>query len=186
MVSSVREILKIVLFCVGAAVGYGVALELATISLSFAYFSLMHPPLIAGGSPVLLALAWGVVATWWLGLAFGLVLAAAARLGRKHQLGLRDLRPSILFLVVIVACAALLAAAAGAVLTATGVMRPTPARTAQLPEEGWTTFMAAAWAHLASYASGIIGGLTVIAYVMWRRLFLWRYELSTSGYSRST
>ena len=39
----------------------------------------------------LLALGWGVLATWWVGLALGIYLAVACRVGRRPKLTAGDL-----------------------------------------------------------------------------------------------
>ena len=44
-----------------------------------------HPTVIESRDPTLVALAWGVVATWWFGLILGVVLALAATFGRKPR-----------------------------------------------------------------------------------------------------
>ncbi|MGF6231428.1 hypothetical protein QFZ27_005383 [Inquilinus ginsengisoli] len=121
-------------------------------------------------SPFLLAIGWGVLATWWVGLPLGLMLAVAARLGRSNRLRLVDLRPAILRLLVAMALCAVVAGAWGAWSVASG-WSPVPGGWGPLlPPEIHVAFSAAAWAHLASYGSGIIGGLAVIGWTMWRRL----------------
>jgi hypothetical protein len=180
------EYLKIVLFCLAAAVGYGIVHDQVTAHLCVEYFTIAHPPLIASDSPFLLAIAWGIVATWWVGLPLGVLLACAARIGTRHRLSLRDVRPAIVALLAFMAVTALVAGTLGGVLTAFGAMRPPRIWMELIPPQKWTAFMAAGWAHLASYASGTVGGLTVVAYVAWRRIFRWRYDTGSSGYSRST
>ncbi|HEU4754510.1 MAG TPA: hypothetical protein VFU47_15485, partial [Armatimonadota bacterium] len=62
-----------------------------TVRVCVEYFTVAHPPLITTDSPTLLALAWGVVATWWVGLALGVMLGLAARLGGWPRLVAREL-----------------------------------------------------------------------------------------------
>ena len=63
------EFAKIVLLSVLAAVGYGIAHDSVTAHVCVEYFSVAHPPIFGGThSPILLALGWGVIATWWVGL----------------------------------------------------------------------------------------------------------------------
>ena len=59
------ESLKIILLSVAAAIGYGVAHDQVTIRVCPEYFTLAHAPLFHSGSLTLVALGWGVVATWW-------------------------------------------------------------------------------------------------------------------------
>jgi hypothetical protein len=65
----------------GRAVGiaYGILHDQVTARVCLEYFIIGHPPLIASESPTLLAIAWGIVATWWFALPLGFALAAAAR-----------------------------------------------------------------------------------------------------------
>lgn len=65
------------------AVFYGVVHDQITIRISAPYLMDWHPEIIESRDPTLIALAWGVVATWWFGLILGSVLAGAATLGKS-------------------------------------------------------------------------------------------------------
>ena len=55
-----------------------------------------HPRIVNTDSPTLVALAWGIAATWWVGLPLGCLLAAAARAGWRPKLAARALlRPAL-------------------------------------------------------------------------------------------
>jgi len=69
------QFLKIVGLGVLAAIGYGIVHDQVTVRVCLEYFTIFHPRLISSTSPTLLALAWGVAATWWVGLPLGLGLA---------------------------------------------------------------------------------------------------------------
>src|SRR6266513_2858429 len=90
------EFLKIVGLGILAAVSYGIIHDQTTVRVCVEYFTIGHPPLIPSTSPTLLALAWGVVATWWVGLPLGFTLASAARLGHRPKLLAAQLTPLIL------------------------------------------------------------------------------------------
>jgi hypothetical protein len=75
------QFLRIVLLCVGAAVGYGEVHDQITAHLCVEYFSVAHPPIFHTDNPTLLAIGWGFIATWWVGMMLGVPLAAAARWG---------------------------------------------------------------------------------------------------------
>jgi len=168
-----------VLFCTGAAIAYGLIHDQVTAHLCVEYFSVAHPPVFRTSSPFLLALGWGVIATWWVGFPLGLGLAAAARLGPSPRLTLRDLWPAVLALMFVTAIAAVVSGVTGAVLVATG-RSPVPGGWgAIIPPGKQVAFSADAWAHLASYGVGSAGGLVVIGYAIWRRR-------SRSAASRST
>jgi hypothetical protein len=85
------EGVKIVGLCVVAAIVYGVLHDLVTANLCVEYFSVFHPPIFHTDSPWLLALGWGFVATWWMGLFLGPIIAGASRGGILPKLGWRDL-----------------------------------------------------------------------------------------------
>ncbi|HEY1637094.1 MAG TPA: hypothetical protein VGF62_01110 [Rhizomicrobium sp.] len=58
----------------------------------------------------------------------------------------------------------------GAYGTAHGWLRPPNEWYVVISKSKWVVFTADAYAHLASYASGILGGIGVIAYVLIVRL----------------
>lgn len=66
-----------------AAVVYGVVHDQVTVRISPPYLMDWHPQIVPSREPTVVALAWGVVATWWFGLILGVVLAAAATLGKR-------------------------------------------------------------------------------------------------------
>jgi len=164
------EFLKIVAFSVGAAIAYGIIHDQVTAHLCVEYFTIAHPPVFPTQSPFWLAVGWGIIATWWVGLPLGIVLAIVARAGPRPPLSLKDVRPLIFQLLIAMALTALVAGILGAVLAASGRLQ-LPEELAQLiPSSKHVAFMADAWAHRASYASGVIGGLIVIGFTLWRRM----------------
>lgn len=164
--------LVIVLFCIALSVVYGIVHDQITVRMCLEYFTLAHPPLGIGEDPTTLALAWGVIATWWVGLILGVALALAARVGSWPKLALRDLWLAIVIAMAIVFVLAMMSLVAGWVAGVSGRFRP-PERIAEaLPYERWKHFHAAAWAHTASYAFGALGGLALCAHALllrWRR-----------------
>src|SRR5947199_214219 len=114
------EFLKIVAIGVLAAVSYGIVHDQVTARVCVEYFTIGHPPLIASTSRTFLGLAWGVVATWWVGLPLGFILAVAARLGARPKLAVAQLTPLILRLLATMATVALLAGLVGYVLARRG------------------------------------------------------------------
>ena len=67
--------------CLLLACLYGIAHDLVTAHVCVEYFTVHHPVLSGSPSPIVQALTWGVVATWWVGLLGGVVLVGANRLG---------------------------------------------------------------------------------------------------------
>lgn len=164
------EFLKIVAFSVGAAIAYGIVHDQVTAHLCVEYFTVAHPPVFPTQSPFWLAIGWGIIATWWVGLPLGIILALVARAGPWPPLSLNDVRPLIFQLLITMALTALVAGIIGAVLAATGKLQLPQELAPLIPPAKHAAFMADAWAHLASYASGTLGGLIVIGYALWRRL----------------
>jgi hypothetical protein len=167
------EFAKIVLFSTGAAIAYGIVHDQVTAHLCPEYFTVAHPPVFQTDSPFLLAIGWGIIATWWVGLPLGIALGAAARVGPPPRFSLADLRPMIFRLLAIVALCAIAAAVLGGYLVATGVAAVPGGWAAVIPVSKWVAFSADAWAHLASYVAGTVGGLVLICYVLWRRTRQW-------------
>jgi len=163
------EFIKILFFSVLAAICYGILHDQVTAHICVEYFSIAHPPVFPTNSPFLLALGWGIIATWWVGLPLGFLAAAAARFGRGNRLSFVQVRPMIFRLLIAMAVCALAAGAVGAGLAASG-SRPLLGGWSQIiPPEKWTAFSADQWAHLASYASGVVGGMIVTGCILWQR-----------------
>jgi hypothetical protein len=47
---------------------FGIALDMVTAHVAVEYFTVHHPPVVDSESPVVMALVWGVLASWWFGL----------------------------------------------------------------------------------------------------------------------
>jgi len=154
------EVLKICLLCTIAAIAYGIVHDQVTVRICVEYFSVFHPTILPLSSPTLLALQWGIVATWWIGAAFGVLLSIAARGGSRKPLNALDLRRKIMSLLVCMSIASLVAGAIGFVLTKHGFFDLDWIKTV-LPPEKHAGFMADLWAHSASYLVGIVGGVIV-------------------------
>jgi hypothetical protein len=169
LVSTLVEALRIIGFCVLAAVTYGIVHDQVTARICVEYFTIGHPPLIPSESPTLLALAWGVVATWWVGLPLGVLVAAAARAGRLPKVPARDVRRSVYRLLLVMAGCALAAGLIGYMLASSGAITLTGPLGALVPRDAHEGFLVDLWAHSASYASGLIGGIVVCVRTYRRR-----------------
>lgn len=163
------ESLKIIGFATLAAITYGVLHDQVTAHLCVEYFTLGHMPIFPTSSPFLLALGWGVIATWWVGLPLGIGLAIAARAGRAPRLALAQLRRPILFLMLGCGALALLAGIAGAIGAAMGWVWLVGWIAEAVPREKHIAFLADLWAHSASYAGGLIGGIGLMIWSWWQR-----------------
>jgi|SRR5579872_802 len=163
------EVARIVLLATASAITYGLIHDQVTAHLCVEYFSVAHPPVFPTKSAFLLALGWGVIATWWVGLPLGIGLAAAARIGPQPRLSWADLQSTVFKLMLATAAAAVACGAIGAFLVYAG-RAPVPGGwAAVIPPSKQIAFSADGWAHQASYAFGTIGGLVVIGLTVWRR-----------------
>ncbi|QKG69897.1 hypothetical protein [Erythrobacter mangrovi] len=164
------ETVKIVGFATLAAVVYGILHDQVTAHVCVEYFTIAHPPIFPTDSPFLLAIGWGFIATWWVGLPLGILLAATARIGRNGKLGLIQLRRPITLLMAVSGCAALLSGFLGASLVAMQLIDLPGDWGTVIPISQWPAFAFAVWAHSASYLVGTLGGLVVIASTLKHRL----------------
>jgi pimeloyl-ACP methyl ester carboxylesterase len=160
--------LAIVALALAAGALYGVVHDQVTARVSLEYFTVAHPP-IGTDSPTRLALYWGAVATSGPALALGALLAAAARFGGRPRVDARDLVAPIARLLAAMAvgafAAGVLAFAAARLLD----LAPPAALAPDVPPEAHARLLAAAGAHLASYAVGLGGGLALCARTWQRR-----------------
>jgi hypothetical protein len=79
------EFAKIWIATIALAVAYGIAHDMVTAHVCVEYFTIGHVDIFGTGNSVLLALGWGTVATWWVGLVLGGFIASAARSGAPHR-----------------------------------------------------------------------------------------------------
>jgi len=163
------EGLHITAFATSAAIVYGILHDQVTAHVCVEYFTIAHPPVFPTTSPFLLAIGWGVIATWWVGLPLGVALALAARVGGAPRLTLLELRLPILVLMLTSGVLALISGLVGAALVASGLAEIPGGWAETIPPAKHVAFSADAWAHVASYASGAVGGLILIAHTVWRR-----------------
>lgn len=156
------EAARIVALAIASAIVYGVLHDQVTARICVEYFTIGHPPIFATESPTLLALGWGVLATWWVGLLLGLLLAFAAPRGPRPIRTARSLRRPIAILLGVMACGALLAGGVGWFLATRGWVHLLEPLASRVPAERHTPFVADLWAHSASYLFGFVGGLVLV------------------------
>ena len=163
------ESIKIIAFAVAAAVAYGVAHDQATAHLCVEYFTIAHPPVFPTRSPFWLTVGWGIIATWWMGLALGTVLALAARIGGRPKFGLAEVFPAIRVLLAAMAGSAAAAGLAAYIVGGQGTIALPPVLWGAIPADHQPACMAAWAAHAASYGTALFGGLFVIGVNWYRR-----------------
>jgi hypothetical protein len=163
------EFAKIVLLSVTASIAFGVFHDQITARVCIQYFTIGHPPLIESTSATMLGMAWGIVATWWVGLPLGVLLAASAQLGVRPKIGAKRLVPGITMLMGVVA---LLAFSTGTIvyaLASTGRMHLSTEWAELLPFSARIPFLVDMWTHIASYLFGVVGGLFLVISTFKRR-----------------
>jgi hypothetical protein len=161
--------LQIIFTSVLAAICYGIVHDQITIRVSLAYFTVGHPLLFPTQSPTLIALGWGIIATWWIGLPLGILLAIAARWGNGPKLALPQLLKPIGILFGSTAFVAFGAGLIGYICAYLGIVWLVPALATRVPGNQHVGFLAALWSHTASYVGGAVGSLIVIGWVWHQR-----------------
>jgi len=168
MPSEIPPRAAIVGIAAGGAVAYGVVHDQVTIRICLEYFTVFHPRLVDTEDPTLLALFWGVAATWWFGAGLGVVLAAAGRAGSRPRVAPRALVAPVGGLLLVMAGTAAVAGIAGAALASAGAIRVFPPDlAAAIPKERHVAFLSCLWIHNASYLVGFLGGVR-LAWRTWR------------------
>jgi len=165
----VVESLKIVGLGVVAAVAYGIAHDNVTARVCVEYFTIGHAPIFGTESPTLLALGWGVVATWWVGFGLGIILALACRLGRYPKLTAGDLLRPLGLLLGSMAVVSLVAGLVGYYSATRGWVWLVGPIASRVPQDRHHVFLADLWAHLAAYASAAAGGVVLAVWARFRR-----------------
>lgn len=163
------QFVGIILFSIAAAVFYGIAHDQITARVCVEYFTIGHPPIFKTSSPTLLALGWGVLATWWVGLPLGIFLACVSRFGTWPRLAVRDLLPPTLVLLLVMGLFALFFGWRGFVRAESGSVKLPPALFTAVPPEKHSAFIADWFAHTASYAVGALGGLSLGVWALRKR-----------------
>ena len=163
------EFAKIVVLGVVAAVCYGVLHDQVTARVCVEYFTIGHPPIFETNSPTLLALGWGVVGTWRLGVMLGLVTAAFARLGSRPGLSARQLAGPLAVLIGCVALLSLVFGIAGFLAYAHGLTSLDATLASGVPESVRPRFVADLWAHRAAYMTSYFGSVVLWAWIARRR-----------------
>lgn len=156
------ESVKIVLLAVVGAVAYGIVHDQVTVRLCVEYFTVFHPPVFSTQDPTLLAVGWGVLATWWVGAVLGVGLALAARAGSRPPLPARMfVRPVVTLLAVMGVCA-VVAWQVGALLARQGLIVVVSPWAGRVPRDRHLAFLGDLWAHNASYLVGFVGGIVLM------------------------
>ena len=142
-----------------AAVLYGIAHDGITAQICVEYFTFGHPDIFGTDSPTLLGVGWGIIATWWVGFLLGVLLAFAARFGKRPKVAPRALVRPIGRLLLGMAGFSSLAGLMGLIATRLHWVSLGGELTAIVPASKQAGFLVALWMHSMSYGVGLLGGL---------------------------
>lgn len=163
------QFLKIVALATAGAVLYGIVHDQVTIRISPAYFTVFHPHLFTTNSLTLLALAWGVLATWWAGVIMGCLLGVAARAGTEPRITSSQVVRPVLALLAVMGVSALFFGVLGFRLASRHAVTALAGAPADTSHE-YARLIGVWWAHSASYAVGFLGALVLCVVTLIRRL----------------
>lgn len=159
--------LSIIGLSVVACVIYGIIHDQITARLCVEYFTVFHPPVFGTDDPTLLGIGWGILATWWAGLLLGVPLAVVSRTGKLPKRSAADLVRPITMLMLVAGGVATVAGLVGFVAASSGWVWLVEPLSSGVPVDRHVWFLTDLWAHNASYAAGMIGGI-VLMVVIWR------------------
>jgi len=161
------EYVKIAFFSIFAACVYGIAHNLVTAHVCVEYFlPPIHPVIFPTNSPIILALIWGIIATWWVGLLLGILLAAVCRLGQRPKLTVMNIVSPALLLFVSLYAISMLLGVIGYVVGHSGVLAWLVH--CDIAPERHARFMFNVVAHDSAYLFGAIGGI-VLMFHLWKK-----------------
>jgi hypothetical protein len=164
------KFLLIVFMGLFAAISYGIVHDLFTANVCVEYFTIGHRRLIPTENAWILALFWGIVATWWVGLPLGCALGLVSRIGQRNKVEPKELIRPIFLLLTIMLGIAFLAWIVGFCLAKMNLVTLVGSLKTTVPLEKQPYFIGNLWAHLSSYASGTIGGVILCLLILLRRL----------------
>lgn len=139
----------------------GTCLDLVTANVAVEYFSVHHPKVLQTDNPLILALFWGVAASWWFGAIAGAVVASI-NYRRQHPL-----EPLRILKWTAIACIALWMIMVAILLLVMAISSTIPIERRPATFESDRRLVAVAMAHQYEYILGAIA-MIVIAYFTWR------------------
>lgn len=160
--------LRILLLSIAASVMYGILHDLVTAHVCVEYFTIGHPPVFHTHSPILLAIGWGTIASWWMGAFLGAFLGLAAIYGPYPVFTVQQLVRPIGILLMSMGLCALCSGTFGYIAARNDWIDALDYGGIFSPDKAWR-FTADAWAHSASYFTGALGGLGLCFWVILQR-----------------
>jgi hypothetical protein len=156
-----KRFLAIVVGSVGLACVLGIGLDLVTANVAVEYFTVYHPRIVDTERPWLLAIVWGVGASWWFGAIAGVIVGVINH--RRPE----PLPPRRILRWVAIACVVLWIIMIAILVAVLAFASTIPAEIRRPTFDYDRRIMAVAMAHQFEYILGAIAGL-VIAIKTWR------------------
>lgn len=172
MKSSQNKILDFVIVTLAGmmlSIAYGILHDMITAHICIEYFTIGHPKVIESESPVLLALTWGVIATWWVGLPMGILLASFNYIGRLPSLPAKEVVILMLKILRILFILAMFSGLTGYLLADYGVVYLPEHLADSIEPKKHTAFLSDGFAHTASYIGGVFGTIILCFLILKRR-----------------
>jgi len=162
---------QIIFLCTLGACLYGIVHDQITVRICLGYFvEPVHPPIFGGThNPTLLALGWGVIATWWVGFFLGFILGLCCTVGRAPKITPRQVIKPLAITLTLLAILAALSGLAGHLAATRGMFLDE--NLTDYPRDEAIPFATTQTTHLASYTFGALLGLGLCAWAIVRR---WR------------
>jgi hypothetical protein len=159
----------IILLSVFSAVLFGILHNQITVRICEEFYTVAHRPIPGFDSPSLIALASGVLATWWMGILIGFLLACTARLGSWPQLSVTRVayRLGIFFITLITLTA--LSGLIGYQLATRQIIALGTTFADRIPTTSHNAFLTNLWIHSTSYLLSFLGSIILAVGILRRR-----------------
>lgn len=162
--TSLRSELGFLAFTVAVAALFGIAHDLVTAHVAVEYFTEHHVEVAASKSPALMALIWGVRATFVVGMLGAVMILGANGLGSWPQLDFARLRRALVRLMLVLYVLAM------GVLFSFLQFAPRPPLEEQGPGyEADRRLVAVAFTHEFSYTGAAIGFVGFATWIVYKR-----------------
>ncbi len=161
MNAALRRFLTIVLGSTALACLLGICLDLVTANFAVEYFSVHHPKILPTENPWVLALLWGVAASWWFGAIAGAIVASINHRRQQPLEAIRILKWTT------IACVTLWMSMIAILLTVMAISSIIPIEQRRATFESDRRLVAVAMAHQYEYVLGGVA-MMVIAVMTWR------------------
>ncbi|MFO0912369.1 MAG: hypothetical protein U0795_05405 [Pirellulales bacterium] len=158
---SLRRFLTIVLGATGLACLLGIAVDLVTAHVAVEYFTVHHPHIVDSESPWVMALVWGIGASWWFGAVAGLIVAT---INHRRQ---EPIEPGRILKWSAISCVILWMVMMGILVGVLALANTIPVEIRRPTFDFDRRIMAVAMAHQFEYLLGAIA-LAIVAIITWR------------------